>query len=127
MELSELKFTETHEWLHPEGDLVRMGISDFAQNELGDIVFVELPQVGDTITKGMTLCTVESVKAVSDVYAPVSGTVKEVNITLEDSPEKVNESPFDDGWMIIIELSDAGELEKFMNEAAYREKIDQAG
>ena len=127
MELSELKFTETHEWLHPEGDLVRMGISDFAQNELGDIVFVELPQVGDTITKGTTLCTVESVKAVSDVYAPVSGTVKEVNIALEDSPEKVNESPFDDGWMIVIELSDAGELEKFMNEAAYREKIDQAG
>ena len=79
MDLSELKYTETHEWVHKEANLARIGITDFAQGELGDIVFVELPQVGDTVTKGAPFCTVESVKAVSDTYAPVSGTVKEVN------------------------------------------------
>ena len=127
MDLSELKFTESHEWIHPEGNLARIGISDFAQGELGDIVFVEMPQPGDTIAKGATFCTVESVKAVSDVYAPVSGTVKEVNLELEDSPEKINESPYDEGWVAIIELSDPGELDKYMDQAAYMEKLKQEG
>ncbi len=127
MDLSGKKFTESHEWISADGNLVRLGITDFAQGELGDIVFVELPSQGDEVAKGDTLCTVESVKAVNDVYSPVSGTVKEVNIGLEDNPEKVNESPFDEGWMVLMEISDSSELDELMDDSAYKKKCEEEG
>jgi glycine cleavage system H protein len=119
----ELKYTEDHEWVQVEGDLVIVGISDFAQDALGDIVFVELPEVGATLTAGKTFGAVESVKAVSDVYAPVSGTVEEINEELPDAPEIINTSPYGDGWMIKVRITDAGELDGLMDAAAYQAHI----
>jgi glycine cleavage system H protein len=119
----ELKYTEEHEWVQVEGDLVIVGISDFAQDALGDIVFVELPEVGATLTAGKAFGAVESVKAVSDVYAPVSGTVEEINEELPDAPEIINTSPYGDGWMIKVRITDAGELDGLMDAAAYQAHI----
>ncbi len=99
-----LLYTKEHEWVRVEGKTAQIGITDFAQSELGDIVFVELPEIGATITVGETFGTVESVKTVSDLYAPVSGKVIEVNAQLNDVPEKVNEQPYTDGWMIVVEM-----------------------
>lgn len=118
---AELKYTEEHEWVRTEGELAWIGITDFAQGELGDIVFVELPSVGDELEKGEPFGSVESVKTVSELYAPVSGKVMEVNEALEDSPEKVNESCYNDGWMIKVELSDPSELNNLWNAEKYRE------
>src|SRR5690554_2853748 len=109
---AELKYSEEHEWAKVDGNRVSIGITDFAQGELGDIVFVELPEVGDVIQLGDPFGSVESVKTVSELYAPVSGKVVEVNAALVDAPEKVNESPYADGWMVVVELSDATELEQ---------------
>lgn len=119
---NELKYSEEHEWVKSEGDnRVRIGITDFAQSELGDIVFVELPEVGDEVTAGEPFGSVESVKTVSELYAPVSGKVVEINKELENSPENVNESPYESGWMIVVEMSDPSELDKLWDAAKYKE------
>jgi glycine cleavage system H protein len=119
----ELKYTEEHEWVMVEGDLVVVGITDFAQDALGDVVFVELPEVGTEVVTGKAFGVVESVKAVSDVYAPVSGTVEEINEELPDAPEIINTSPYVDGWMIKIRIADPSELDGLMDAAAYQAHI----
>ena len=121
----DLRYTQEHEWVKVEGNKVRVGITDFAQHELGDIVFVELPEVGDTVTFNEPFGSVESVKTVSELYSPVSGTVVEVNEALSDSPEFVNESPYENAWMIVIELSDEAELEALLSAEAYEELISE--
>lgn len=121
----ELKYSEEHEWTRVEGNRVVIGITDFAQHELGDIVFVELPQVGDTLQFGEPFGSVESVKTVSELYAPISGKVLEVNGSLEDAPEKVNQAPYSDGWMIVVELSNASELDKLWSAEKYIETYGQ--
>ncbi|MBG9456104.1 glycine cleavage system protein H [Lysinibacillus sphaericus] len=119
----DLRYSEEHEWVKVEDGKVRIGISHFAQSELGDIVFVELPQVGDEIKTDDPFGSVESVKTVSELYAPISGTVVEVNADLEDSPEFVNESPYEKAWMIVVEPADASEVEKLMTAEQYDEMI----
>ncbi|RWR06954.1 glycine cleavage system protein GcvH [Siminovitchia fortis] len=116
---AELRYSEEHEWVKEEGEKVRIGITDFAQSELGDIVFVELPEVGDEITADEPFGSVESVKTVSELYAPVSGKVVEVNEDLEDSPEFVNESPYEKAWMIVVEPSDTSEFDNLMSAEDY--------
>jgi glycine cleavage system H protein len=106
----ELQYTRSHEWVRIEGDTATIGITDHAQEELGDIVFVELPEQGATFDAGDSFSTVESVKAVSDLYAPVGGEVVEVNEALNDSPEKINEDPYGDGWIVKLRVSDEGDL-----------------
>ena len=106
----DLQYTRTHEWVRREGDSATVGITDHAQDELGDVVFVELPEEGATFGAGDAFGTIESVKAVSDLYAPLSGEVVEVNSTLEDAPEKVNEDPYGDGWIIRLRVSGEGDL-----------------
>ncbi|MEO2073849.1 MAG: glycine cleavage system protein GcvH [Bacillus sp. (in: firmicutes)] len=121
----ELRYSEEHEWVKVEGERVRVGITDFAQHELGDIVFVELPEVGTEVSADEAFGSVESVKTVSELYAPVSGKVVEVNEDLNDSPEFVNESPYEKAWMIVIELSESSEVEKLMTAEQYDEMIKQ--
>lgn len=121
----ELRYSEEHEWVKSEGEKVRVGITEFAQSELGDIVFVELPEVGDTVTADEPFGSVESVKTVSELYAPVSGKVIEVNEELNDSPEFVNESPYEKAWMVVIELSDASELDNLMTAEKYEEMTNE--
>ena len=106
----ELEYTKTHEWVKRDGDVATVGITDHAQDELGDVVFIELPEEGATFEAGDSFGTIESVKAVSDLYAPVGGEVVEVNETLNDSPERVNEDPYGGGWMIRLRISGDGEL-----------------
>ncbi|MDS9472748.1 glycine cleavage system protein GcvH [Sporosarcina pasteurii] len=115
----ELKYSEEHEWVKDEDGKYRIGITHFAQSELGDIVFVELPEVGDDITANEPFGSVESVKTVSELYAPISGKVVEVNEELEDSPEFVNESPYEQAWMIVVEPSDVSELDSLMSAEEY--------
>ncbi len=119
----ELRYAEDHEWTKQQGDTVVVGISDYAQDQLGDIVFVELPQVGDTFAKGDEFGTVESVKAVSELYMPIGGEVVAVNAALEDAPELVNNEPYTGGWMIEVKSSDAGELDALMARDAYLELL----
>ena len=121
----ELRYSEEHEWVKTEGNKVRIGITDFAQSELGDIVFVELPEVGDEIKADEPFGSVESVKTVSELYAPINGKVVEVNEDLEDSPEFVNESPYEKAWMIIVEPSDASEIENLMTAEQYEDMIKE--
>lgn len=121
----ELKYTEEHEWALAEGELVSIGISDFAQDQLGDVVFVELPEVGEKVEAGKAFGVVESVKAVSDIYAPLSGEIVEVNGDLPDAPETVNTSPYEDGWMIRIKPDDPSELDGMMDSAAYQAFIEE--
>ncbi|WP_079526967.1 glycine cleavage system protein GcvH [Halobacillus hunanensis] len=122
----DLRYSEEHEWVkEEEGSKVRIGITDFAQSELGDIVFVELPEVGEEIEADEPFGSVESVKTVSELYAPLSGKVVEINEELEDSPEFVNESPYDKAWMIIIEPSESSEMEQLMSAEQYEEMIDE--
>ncbi|WP_042353915.1 glycine cleavage system protein GcvH [Bacillus rubiinfantis] len=121
----ELRYTEEHEWVKAEGEQVRIGITHFAQSELGDIVFVELPEVGDEVTINEPFGSVESVKTVSELYAPVSGKVVEVNEELNDSPEFVNESPYEKAWMIVVELSDSSELDNLMTAEQYEAMINE--
>lgn len=116
-------YLETHEWVHVEDGTGRVGISDFAQDELGDVVFVELPEVGDAVTQNEAFGVVESIKAVSDLYAPVSGTVTAVNAALADAPELVNDDPYGEGWMIEIELADEGELEALLSPEDYTDQV----
>ncbi len=119
----DVRYTEDHEWIRYEGDKVRIGISDYAQNQLGDIVFVELPQSGDTFEKGEEFGTVESVKAVSELYMPIGGEIISVNAALEESPDLVNQSPYNDGWMIEVKPSDSAELEALITRDAYLELL----
>lgn len=122
----ELKYTEEHEWLLIEEELVTVGITDFAQDSLGDIVFVELPEVGTMLVAGKPFGVVESVKAVSDVYAPISGEVIEVNEELPDSPETLNTSPYEDGWMIKIKPSDLSQLEDLLDADDYADFVEES-
>lgn len=114
-----VKFTKDHEWVAVSGDIATCGITNYAAEQLGDVVFVELPEIGKSVTKGADLAVVESVKAASDVYAPVSGSVIEVNDALSDTPEGVNAGPETDGWFAKIKLNDATELDGLMDRAAY--------
>lgn len=120
----ELRYHESHEWARPKDGRVRIGISDFAQDELGDVVFVELPAEGEELDRDSPFGIVESIKAVSDIYAPVSGTVVAINEELLDRPELVNDDPYGDGWMIELELADESELDELLDREAYREQID---
>ncbi len=115
-----LRYTKDHEWARLEGNRARVGITDFAQHELTDVVYVELPPIGKLVKKGEEIGVVESVKAASEIYAPVSGTVVEVNKVLEDKPELVNQSPYGEGWMVTLEVSEPNEAASLMDAAAYR-------
>lgn len=116
----DLKYAPNHEWARTEdGDHVRMGISDYAQDALGDVVYVELPAVGATVSQGDAFAEVESTKSVSDVYAIVSGTIVAINEALADTPELVNTSPYTDGWFVVIEASDPSELDTLMDRSSY--------
>jgi glycine cleavage system H protein len=121
----ELKYTEEHEWVMIEDDVVTIGITDFAQEQLGDVVFVELPEEGDSLETGKSFGVVESVKAVSDVYAPFNGEVVEVNDALPDEPEVLNTSPYEDGWMVKIKLADGVDLSELMDAASYQSFVEQ--
>jgi glycine cleavage system H protein len=126
MEIPEgLKYSKEHEWVLVEGQSATIGITEFAQEELGDIVFVELPEVGEKVVKDDPFGAVESVKAVSDVYAPVSGSVLEINDVLPDNPETINDDPYGDGWMIRVELSDLDDLKDLMDAEEYAEYVAQ--
>lgn len=118
-------YTEQDEWIRQDGDRVFVGITDYAQQQLGDIVFVELPAVGTTINKDETYGVIESVKAVSDLYAPVTGTVIAINEELADAPERINEDCYGDGWLIEIEPTDEDEHESLLNCVAYKKYIDE--
>lgn len=117
----DLKYSEDHEWVKVEGNTAVVGITEFAQSELGDIVFVELPEADDEMTQGESFGSVESVKTVSELYAPVDGKVIEVNEELEDSPELVNESPYEGAWMVKVELTNESQLDGLMDADAYDE------
>ena len=119
----DLRYAEDHEWVQSKGGTVKIGISDYAQDQLGDIVFVELPEVGDTFNKGDEFGTVESVKAVSELYIPVSGKVTGLNKSLEDAPELVNTDPYEAGWMIEVQPSNLKELDELMDRTAYIEML----
>lgn len=116
---SNYRYTKDHEWVALEGDVATIGITDYAQGELGDIIYLELPAEGSRIEKGDPFSTVEAVKTVEEIYSPVSGEIREVNALLEDEPEKVNESPFDDGWLVKIHIDDESELDELMDAEAY--------
>ncbi len=115
----DIRYAESHEWAKAEGDNVKVGISDYAQDQLGDIVFVEMPDVGETFDKGAEFGTVESVKAVSELYLPVGGEIVAVNGALEDSPELINNTPYSDGWMIEVKPDDSAQLDGLMTKDAY--------
>jgi glycine cleavage system H protein len=115
----DVRYAESHEWIKASGDTARIGITDYAQDQLGDIVFVELPDVGESFEKGAEFGTVESVKAVSELYLPVSGEIVAINEALEDAPELINNTPFSDGWMIEVKLADSSELDALMDKDAY--------
>jgi glycine cleavage system H protein len=116
---ADLKYTKDHEWARREGDLVRVGITEFAVEQLGDVTLVDLPKAGDKLTTAGHFGDIESVKAVSELFAPVSGDVVQVNAALENKPELVNESPYDKGWMLLLKLSQPSDLDKLMDAAAY--------
>jgi len=120
----ELRYSSDHEWVKVEGDKVRIGITDFAQDALGDVVFVDLPDVGEAVAAGESFGEVESTKSVSDIYAPVTGTVAEVNADLADAPERLNEDPYGEGWICVIHLEDAVELESLLDAAGYRSLVE---
>ena len=122
--LEGLKYAESHEWVKVEGNVAVIGVTDYAQKEMGDITYVDMPDVDDEVTAGEEFGALESVKASSDLFSPVSGTVVEVNSELEDAPEKVNEDAFAN-WIIKVEMSDAGELDALMDAAAYKEFIGE--
>ncbi len=118
-----LKYTKDHEWIRVEGDTVVIGITDFAQSELGDIVYVEVETEGETLDFEEVFGSVEAVKTVSDLFMPISGEIVEFNEELEDAPENVNQSPYEDGWMIKVKFSDASQLEELMDAAAYKDLV----
>ncbi len=126
MEIPEdLRYTREHEWARRKGTAVVVGITDFAQDQLGDVVYVELPDVGDAVKKGESFGVVESTKAVSELFSPVTGKVIEVNDPLGDAPETINDDPYEEGWMIVVEPSDSKELESLMDAKAYRSFVEE--
>lgn len=125
--MSESRYTDQHEWIRVEGDVATVGITDYAQHQLGDVVYVELPAVGKAVKQGGEMAVVESVKAASEVYAPASGTVTEVNETLTGTPQTVNEDAEGKGWFAKIKLADKGEIAKLMDAAAYRKFVEDLG
>ena len=120
---SELKFLPSHEWVAVDGDVATVGVSDHAQELLGDLVFVELPEVDSAVSAGDSVGVIESVKAASDTYAPISGEIVEVNSELEDSPERINDDPYGDGWMYKVKMEDAGELDNLLDADSYTDSI----
>lgn len=121
----ELRYTKDHEWAKVEGNRARVGITDHAQNELTDVVYIEFPAVGKTVAQGEVLGTVESVKAVSEIFAPVSGKVVEVNKVLDDSPEQVNKDPYGAGWMVLLELSNPAETARLLDAPGYKKLVGE--
>ena len=119
----DLKYASTHEWVRVDGNRATVGITDYAQHELGDVVYLELPEVGRSYRAGVVFGTVESVKAVSDLYAPISGEIAAVNAELPEKPEAINSSPYDTGWLVVVEVSDPAELAELMDAAAYEASI----
>jgi glycine cleavage system H protein len=120
----ELRYSTDHEWVRQEDGKVRFGITDYAQDALGDVVFVQVPATGSVVTAGAAISEVESTKSVSDIYAPVSGTVVEANDELADAPQKINEDPYGDGWIAVIEPSDPSELDRLLDAGAYQKLIE---
>jgi glycine cleavage system H protein len=118
-----LQYSKSHEWVKKENDTIKIGLSDYAQDQLGEIVFVEVPEIGDTFSKGDEFANVESVKAVSEIYLPVSGEIIAVNVELEDAPELVNESCYDKGWIAKVKLDDPSELDSLLDKNAYLETL----
>jgi glycine cleavage system H protein len=121
----ELRYTEKHEWISDEGGIATIGVTDYAQAKLGDVVFVEMPELRMSFKKGDSFGVIESVKAASDIFAPVSGEVIEINSALEDNPEYVNQSPYGDGWIVKFRMADASELDDLMNSNAYQKYVEQ--
>jgi glycine cleavage system H protein len=121
-----LRYSAEHEWVAVDGDRAKIGITDFAQDALGDVVYVQLPEIGAAVAANASCAEVESTKSVSDIYSPVSGTVVEVNATLSDAPEQLNQDPYGAGWIFVVQVSDPAELESLMDAAAYRAMIDTA-
>lgn len=125
MELpDDLRYSEDHEWVRREGELVRVGITDYAQDALGDVVFVDLPSTGTEVAASDSFSEVESTKSVSDIYAPIAGVIVEVNTELADAPQKLNEDPYGEGWICVMRPSDPAQLEGLMDAAAYRALVD---
>jgi glycine cleavage system H protein len=120
----DLRYSKDHEWARLEGGRVRIGITDYAQDALGDVVFVQIPDVGAHVSAGDSFSEVESTKSVSDIYAPVSGTVVEVNQELADAPQRVNEDPYGEGWLVVIEADDVSQLDQLLDADAYRALIE---
>ena len=120
----DLRYSSDHEWIRVEDGRARIGITDYAQDALGDVVFVDLPEVGATVAASAAISEVESTKSVSDIYAPVSGTIVEVNGDLADAPERLNEDPYGEGWICVIELSDAAEVDKLLSAGDYRALVE---
>ncbi|HEX5318343.1 MAG TPA: glycine cleavage system protein GcvH [Stellaceae bacterium] len=125
--MSELRYTTDHEWVRRDGDTVVVGITDYAQEQLGDVVYVELPEIGRQVEKGKEAAVVESAKAASEVYAPVSGEVVAVNGAIADDPAKVNADPMGEGWFVKLRLADPGQFDALMDEAAYRKFVAENG
>jgi len=121
----QLRYTEEHEWVAADGKRGRVGITDFAQDALGDVVFVQLPDVGANVSAMSSIAEVESTKSVSDIYAPVSGAIVEVNTALESTPEQLNQDPYGDGWMFVIEMSDAAQVDSLLDASAYRRLVEE--
>jgi glycine cleavage system H protein len=121
----DLRYSSDHEWARVEGGEVRVGITDYAQDALGDVVFVELPEVGATVKRGDSFAEVESTKSVSEIYAPVSGTVSQVNAELGDNPERLNDDPYGDGWICVLTVADPGEIETLLDPEGYRALISE--
>ena len=124
---TDLKYSKEHEWVRQDGRRVVVGITDFAQSQLGDIVFVELPAVGAAITAGKRFSVVESVKAVSDIFAPINGKVVEINEALNDTPEKVNQDPYGDGWIAVVEVAEETSFDDLMDSEAYAAQVAKGG
>jgi len=122
--MSEVRFTRDHEWIRIDGDVGTVGITDYAQEQLGDIVFVELPDVGKSLKKGDEAAVVESVKAASEIYAPVDGEVKEVNEALAETPGTVNTDPLGEGWFLKLAIKNSGQLDELMDESAYKDYVE---
>jgi glycine cleavage system H protein len=120
----DLRYSTDHEWIRVDGGKVTIGITDYAQDALGDVVFVDLPEVGAAVEVAASISEVESTKSVSDIYAPVSGTIAEVNADLGDAPERLNEDPYGEGWICVIELTDPSQIDKLLTAADYRELVE---
>ena len=123
--MSDLKFTKAHEWVRVQGDIATVGITDYAQSQLGDIVFIELSKAGEKIKKASQFGTIESTKAASELYAPISGEVTQINNDLVNNPQWINESAFDKGWMAKVKVEDFAELDSLLDESAYRELVEK--